>query len=96
MALKYGSKKGGVQLRSGNGVPFKQMGSSPNKQGIMDIMGFGGGAKQADKFASQTPKVETITIDDSKTEKVIPSDTPEDIWELVMDIKKKHEEKNTK
>ncbi len=29
MALKYGSKKGGVQLRSGNGIPFKQMGSSP-------------------------------------------------------------------
>ena len=32
MALKYGSKKGGVQLRSGNGIPFKQMGSSPAKQ----------------------------------------------------------------
>jgi len=29
MALKYGSKKGGVQLRSGNGIPFKQMGGSP-------------------------------------------------------------------
>jgi len=31
MALKYGSKKGGFGLRSGNksGMPFKQMGSSP-------------------------------------------------------------------
>ena len=37
MALKYGSKKGGVQLRSGNGVPFKQMGSSPNKQGNLPV-----------------------------------------------------------
>ena len=59
MALKYGSKSGGFGLRSGKGVPFKSMGSSPAKGGIMDILGAFGGAKQADKFASQTPKVET-------------------------------------
>jgi hypothetical protein len=72
MALKYGSKSGGFGLRSGKGVPFKSMGSSPAKGGIMDILGIGGDTKQADKFASQTPKVETTKIDDSKTEKVKP------------------------
>ena len=46
-----------------------------------------------DKFL---PTGEILILTDTKTEEVIPSDTPEDIWELVMDIKKKHEEKNTK
>ena len=46
-----------------------------------------------DKFL---PTGDVLILTNAKTEKVIPSDTPEDIWELVMDIKKKHEEKNTK
>lgn len=42
------NKSKGFQLRSGNksGMPFKQMGSSPNKQGITDMLGLLGGAKK--------------------------------------------------
>ena len=62
------NKSKGFQLRSGNkgGMPFKVMGSLPAK-GWGDI--FGGANKQAEEMAKQTPKVETIKIDESKNEK---------------------------
>jgi hypothetical protein len=56
-------KSKGFQLRSGNKAkaPFKMMGSSPAKQGLMGMLGaFGGGSKQADEMAKQTPKVTTV------------------------------------
>ena len=37
MALKYGSKSGGFGLRSGKGVPFKSMGSSPAKDNLSKL-----------------------------------------------------------
>ena len=52
----------GFKLKSGNGpLAFKNMGSSPAKQGLMGMLGaFGGGSKQADEMAKQTPKVTTV------------------------------------
>ena len=58
----------GFKLRSGNGpLAFKNMGSSPAK-GWGDI--FGGANKQANEMAKQTPKINTIEIDESKNERV--------------------------
>tara|TARA_B100001094_G_C17856103_1_gene635078 strand:+ start:170 stop:595 length:426 start_codon:yes stop_codon:yes gene_type:complete len=42
------------------------------------------------------PSGDILVLTDTTTEKIIPSDTPEDIWDLVMEIKKKNEKKNTK
>ena len=44
-----------------------------------------------DKFL---PTGETLILTDKETEEVIPSDTPEDIWDLVQE--QKNEEKNNK
>ena len=38
------------------------------------------------------PTGEVLVLTDKETEEIIPSDTPEDIWELVQE----HEKKNTK
>ena len=46
-----------------------------------------------DKFL---PTGEVLILTDSKTEEIIPSETPEDIWDLILDIKQKNEKKNTK
>jgi hypothetical protein len=46
-----------------------------------------------DKFL---PTGEILILTDSQNGDLIPSDTPEDIWELVMDIKTKNEKKNIK
>ena len=42
------------------------------------------------------PTGEVLILTHQKTEEVIPSDTPEEIWDLIMDIKNKNEKKNTK
>ena len=46
-----------------------------------------------DKFL---PTGEVLILTDSKTEEIIPSDTPGDIWDLIIDIKTKNEKKNPK
>ena len=46
-----------------------------------------------DKFL---PTGEVLILTDTSTTEVIPSDTPEDIWDLVMEIKRKNEKKNNK
>ena len=46
-----------------------------------------------DKFL---PTGEVLILTDSKTEEIIPSTTPEDIWDLIQEIKEKHEKKNPK
>ena len=46
-----------------------------------------------DKFL---PTGETLILTDKKTEDVIPTDTPEEIWDLIIDIKKRNEKKNPK
>ena len=63
------TKSKGFQLKSGNKAkaPFKMMGSSSPAKGWGDI--FGGANKQAEEMAKQTPKVETIKIDETKNEK---------------------------
>ena len=63
------NKSKGFQLKSGNKAkaPFKMMGSSSPAKGWGDI--FGGANKQAEEMAKQTPKVETIKIDETKNEK---------------------------
>ena len=38
------------------------------------------------------PTGETLILTDKETEEIIPSDTPEDVWDLIQ----KHEKKNTK
>ena len=42
------------------------------------------------------PSGEVLILTDTNTEKIIPSDTPEDIWDLIMEIKEKNEKKNPK
>ena len=42
------------------------------------------------------PSGDALILTDTTTEKVIPSDTPEDIWDLVMEIKEKNAKKNPK
>ena len=46
-----------------------------------------------DKFL---PTGEILILTDTSTEKIIPSDTPEDIWDLIMEIKEKNEKKDNK
>ena len=46
-----------------------------------------------DKFL---PTGEVLILTDTSTTEVIPSDTPEDIWDLVMEIKRKNEKKKNK
>ena len=68
----------GFKLRSGNGVPFKEMGSSPAKNLGSIMSAFGGGAKQADIMNQKAAKVnksindKAITIDESKNVDVNP------------------------
>tara|TARA_R110000824_G_scaffold55795_3_gene153431 strand:- start:308 stop:736 length:429 start_codon:yes stop_codon:yes gene_type:complete len=44
-----------------------------------------------DKFL---PTGDILVLTDSKTDEIIPSDTPEDVWDLVNDLNKKDEEKD--
>ena len=44
-----------------------------------------------DKFL---PSGDVLILNDSETEEEIPTDTPEDIWDLIQELKKKDEEKN--
>jgi hypothetical protein len=44
-----------------------------------------------DKFL---PTGEVLILTDSKTEEMIPSDTPEDIWDLIQEQQKRNEKKN--
>ena len=46
-----------------------------------------------DKFL---PSGDVLVLTDTTTEEVIPSETPEDIWELFQDIRKRNEKKNNK
>ena len=46
-----------------------------------------------DKFL---PTGEVLILTDSKSGELIPSETPEDLWDLVIEIKKKNEKKNNK
>ena len=46
-----------------------------------------------DKFL---PTGEVLILTDTNTTEVIPSDTPEDVWDLIQEIKIKNEKKNTK
>ena len=46
-----------------------------------------------DKFL---PSGDVLVLTDTSTEEVIPSETPEDIWELFQDIRKRNEKKNNK
>ena len=46
-----------------------------------------------DKFL---PTGEVLILTDSKSGELIPSDTPEDLWDLVIEVKKKNEKKNNK
>ena len=46
-----------------------------------------------DKFL---PTGEVLILSDKDTEEIIPSDTPEEIWDLILDIKQRHEKKNNK
>ena len=46
-----------------------------------------------DKFL---PTGEMLILTDKDTEEEIPSDTPEDIWDLIVDIKQKNEKKDNK
>ena len=45
-----------------------------------------------DKFL---PSGDVLVLNDSDTHEEIPTDTPEDIWDLLQEIKKKDEEKNS-
>ena len=44
-----------------------------------------------DKFL---PSGDVLVLNDSDTHEEIPTDTPEDIWDLLQELKKKDEEKN--
>ena len=46
-----------------------------------------------DKFL---PSGDILILTDNETSDIIPSDTPEDVWDLVMAIKEKNEKKDTK
>ena len=46
-----------------------------------------------DKFL---PTGEVLILTDKKTDEIIPSDTPEDIWDLIIEIKRRNEKKNPK
>ena len=46
-----------------------------------------------DKFL---PTGEILILTHQTTEEIIPSDTPEDIWELMEDIKEKHAKEDNK
>ena len=46
-----------------------------------------------DKFL---PSGDILILTDTETEDIIPSDTPEDVWDLIMAIKEKNEKKDTK
>ena len=46
-----------------------------------------------DKFL---PSGDILILTDNETEDIIPSDTPEDVWDLIMAIKEKNEKKDTK
>jgi len=46
-----------------------------------------------DKFL---PTGDVLVLTDNKTEEIIPSDTPEDIWDLIIEIKEKNAKKNPK
>ena len=45
-----------------------------------------------DKFL---PSGDILVLNDSETHEEIPTDTPEDIWEILQQIKKKDEEENS-
>ena len=42
------------------------------------------------------PTGEILILTDTSTEKIIPSDTPEDIWDLIIEVKEKNAKKNNK
>ena len=44
-----------------------------------------------DKFL---PSGDVLILNDSETEEVIPTETPEDIWDLLQELKKRDEEEN--
>ena len=46
-----------------------------------------------DKFL---PSGDILILTDNETEDIIPSDTPEHVWDLIMAIKEKNEKKDTK
>ena len=46
-----------------------------------------------DKFL---PSGDILILTDNKTDEIIPSDTPEDVWDLIISIKEKSEAKNNK
>ena len=46
-----------------------------------------------DKFL---PTGEILILTHKLTDEIIPSDTPEEIWDLILDIKQRHEKKNNK
>ena len=45
-----------------------------------------------DKFL---PSGDILILNDAETEEEIPTETPEDIWDLIQELKKKDEEKNS-
>ena len=45
-----------------------------------------------DKFL---PSGDVLILNDNETDEVIPTETPEDIWDLLQELKKKDEEKNS-
>ena len=45
-----------------------------------------------DKFL---PSGDILVLNDNETHEEIPTDTPEDVWNLILEIKKKDEEKNS-
>ena len=46
-----------------------------------------------DKFL---PTGEVLILTDNQTEKIIPSDTPEDVWGLILDLENKNAKKDNK
>jgi len=46
-----------------------------------------------DKFL---PTGEVLILTEKETDELIPSDTPEEVWDLISDIQKKDEKKNNK
>ena len=46
-----------------------------------------------DKFL---PSGDILILTDTESSDIIPSDTPEDVWDLIMAIKEKNEKKDTK
>ena len=45
-----------------------------------------------DKFL---PSGDVLILNDSETEEEIPTETPEDIWDLIQELRRKDEEKNS-